>query len=133
MPEGVAALEALVHHPEVPLGAELALRPRQHALHRPPVGVALGDRTLGVELVEVLQDDQALLDDPPAGDLQDRQRRRAARLLQQPFGPRAGDVDDAELDFRPPTFQRQQDLQSLAEGADGDVVDDRSGHGGGAR
>jgi hypothetical protein len=92
---------------------------------RAPAGVAPGDRALRVDVLGVLQDDQAFLDDVPIGGLQHRQRRRAAGLVQQPIGPLPGDVDHPKVDFVSPSLQRQPAVRPLAERTDGDVVEGR--------
>ena len=119
----VAPLHALVHDERIPLSGELAFHARQHALHGAAVGVALGHRSPGVDVLEVLQENEALLEDLSRRGLEDRQRRRAVRLGEQPGWARLRDVDDMEIDFAAAALQRQQDFEALRERTDRDVVD----------
>ena len=111
--QGLAPLGVLVHDEHIALGAELALQPRHHVFHGTPVRVSLGNGGLREDILQVLQDDHAFLEDAPIGRLQDRQRRRAAGFLQEPVRPGLRDVDDAEVDLLPQALERQQDLQPL--------------------
>ena len=128
-PQDRTARGVLVHQPGVALAEKIGIHPRQHVFHRTPVRVALGDRMFRIDVLEVLQDDQAFLDDVSIGRFQHRQCRGAAGLFQQPVGTLLGDVDHLEVDFVAAALQRQQDVQPLAERADGDVVNDGLAHG----
>jgi hypothetical protein len=125
--QGLAPLGVLVHDEHIALGAELAFEARHHVFHGTSVRVRLGNGGLREHILQVLQDDQALLEDAPVGRLQDRQRRRAAGFLQEPVRPGLRDVDDAKIHLIPQPLERQQDLQPLAERADGNVVDGEFG------
>ena len=56
-------------------------------------------------------------------ELENRQRGRAARLREQRGIARLRDVDDVEPNAVAFALQREEDLESLTEGADGDVKD----------
>ncbi|MGB9130276.1 MAG: hypothetical protein WCB97_11550, partial [Thiobacillus sp.] len=60
-------------------------------------------------------------------------RTCSARPGRQRFGAWPGDVHHLKIDVVLPAFQRQLDFQPLAERADGDVINDRTGRGFGER
>jgi hypothetical protein len=83
----------------------------------------------GPALLDIAQDHEALLENATGFGLKHRQRRGAAGLLQKPIWAWLGDVDHPELDRARQPFEREQDLDPLRKRADGDVIDDRAGHG----
>jgi rRNA maturation endonuclease Nob1 len=93
------------------------------------IGIALAEGALREHVLQVSEDDQALFDDAVVRGLEDPERRRAARLLEERGLARLRDVDDAEVNGVSHALQREGDLGALAERADGGVVDGRAGHG----
>ncbi len=118
---GPEAAEVLVHHEPVPGADEVALERRQHVLDGAPVGITLRDGRLGKAVLEILEDDEALLQDLPVLQFENRQGGRTACLCEQGGVARLRDVHDLEANDVAHALQCEEDLEPLAEGADGDV------------